>query len=111
MQIVVLNGPLSEAEQDEYIRHMEKKYPISCSWMYMRGMWMLAAPSIVSVIFGRWAAAVLGNHLTGTPQSRQNYMIQSPMRLIFEEYYGTENLYRRRFEVILRERRVCRTRP
>ena len=29
MQIVVLNGPLSEAEQDEYIRHMEKKYPIS----------------------------------------------------------------------------------
>lgn len=56
--------------------------------MYMRGMWMLAAPSIVSVIFGRWAAAVLGNHLTGTPQSRQNYMIQSPMRLILRSIMG-----------------------
>lgn len=27
MQIVVLNGTLSESEQDEYIRYAEKKYP------------------------------------------------------------------------------------
>jgi len=29
MQIIVINGPLSEREQDAYIRHMTAKYPMS----------------------------------------------------------------------------------
>lgn len=29
MQIIVINGPLSEREQDAYIRHVSAKYPMS----------------------------------------------------------------------------------
>lgn len=29
MQIIVINGPLSEREQDAYIRHVTKKYTMS----------------------------------------------------------------------------------
>ena len=29
MQIIVINGPMSEREQDAYIRHVTKKYPMS----------------------------------------------------------------------------------
>ncbi len=29
MQRIVINGPLSEREQDAYIRHMTAKYPMS----------------------------------------------------------------------------------
>lgn len=29
MQVIVLNGPLSEAEQDAYVRRITAKYPMS----------------------------------------------------------------------------------
>lgn len=29
MQVIVINGPLSEREQDAYVRHVTEKYPMS----------------------------------------------------------------------------------
>ena len=63
MQIVVLNGTLTETEQDAYIKQVTARCPISrlrnWFWMFRRNMWMSTTRSTVFVSFGRGTSAAV----------------------------------------------------
>ena len=85
MQVVVLNGALTEAEQDAYVRQVTAVYPVSiienCFWTYRTAAWMSAVISTVFATCGRWAATASGSRPAGTMPSRRNFGIQFPIQL------------------------------
>ena len=74
MQVVVLNGSLTEAEQDEYIKQVTARCPIGLIeklFLDVQGEYgMSITPATGFVNCGRWAAAVLAHLKIGTMPSK-----------------------------------------